>query len=87
MLSVSAMRSWLVVLVLVVAGSLASAQPAPDLPVDAATRGMVVENALATLTRYYVFPDVAAKINTEVRRRVAAKQYDGVTSGRALAER
>ena len=86
MLSVSAMRSWLVVLVLVMVGLRASAQPAPDLPVDAATRSKVIEAALATLNRYYVFPGVAAKINTEVRRRAAARAYDKVTSGRAFAE-
>jgi hypothetical protein len=80
------MRSLLVVLVLLVAVSRARAQPEPDLPVDAATRSKVIEGALAALTRYYVFPEVAAKINTEIRRRVAARKYDGVTSGRALAE-
>ena len=80
------MRSWLVALVLVAAVSHASAQPAPDVSIDAATRSQVIEKALATLTRYYVFPDVAAKINAEVRRRVAAKKYDRVTSGRAFAE-
>jgi hypothetical protein len=85
-ISVSAMRPLLIVLVLLVALSRASAQPAPDLPVDAATRTKVIERALATLTRYYVFPEVAAKIDSEVRRRVAAKKYDGVTSGRAFAE-
>jgi len=49
-------------------------------------RSKLIERTLATLTRYYVFPDVAAKINIEIRRRVAAKKYDGVTSGRAFAE-
>jgi hypothetical protein len=72
--------------VLVVTLSRASAQPAADLQVDAATRSKVIEGALAALTQYYVFPDVAAKINIEIRRRVAAKKYDGVTSGRVFAE-
>src|SRR5262245_37840692 len=85
-LSVSEMRSLLVVIFLLAAMSRASAQPAPDVPIDAATRSKVIEGALAALTRYYVYPDVAAKIRTEVRRRVAAKKYDGVTRGRALAE-
>ena len=85
-LSVSGMRSLLAVLVLLMAMSRASAEPARDLPVDAATRTRIIEGALATLTRNYVFPDVAAKINLEIRRRVAAKKYDGVTSGRAFAE-
>lgn len=71
---------------MVIAVSRASAQPAADLPIDATIRSNVIERALATLTRYYVFPDVAAKINIEVRRRVAAKKYDAVTSGRAFAE-
>jgi hypothetical protein len=81
------MRSLLVVLVLVVTLSRASAQPAADLQVDAATRSKVIEGALAALTRYYVFPDVAAKISIEVRRRVATRKYDGLTSGRAFAQR
>ena len=87
MLSVWVMRSLLVALDVVLAAARASAQPAPDLPVDAATRSRVIEGALATLSRYYLFPDVAAKVSIEVRRRVAAKQYDGLTSGRAFAER
>ncbi|HWO25138.1 MAG TPA: S41 family peptidase [Kofleriaceae bacterium] len=65
----------------------AAAQPAgPDLTLDAATRAKVIDASLAALTRYYVFPEVAGKMAAEIRRHVAAKKYDALTSARAFAE-
>jgi hypothetical protein len=81
--------SWLV---LSTAASLAlvrsaAAQPAgPDLKVDAAARAKVIEGSLAALTKYYVFPDVAGKMEAAIKRHVAAKKYDALTSARAFAE-
>jgi C-terminal processing protease CtpA/Prc len=66
------------------------AQPAPppmrDLKIDAATRAKVIDSALASLHKLYVFPDVAKQIETEIRKHVAAKKYDSITSGIAFAE-
>lgn len=75
----------------VAAGS-ASAQPrrpgppGPDLTIDAATRTKVIEGALAALAKAYVFPEVAAKMQAEIRKHAAAKKYDSITSARAFAE-
>jgi hypothetical protein len=43
--------------------------------VDASTRSKVVESVLATLSRYHVFPDVAAKVNTGIHWRVALTSH------------
>jgi hypothetical protein len=80
------MRSLIIVLALVSAVSPATAQPGPDLKIDAATRTKVIEGSLAALTKYYVFPDVATRIDAEIRKHIAAKKYDALTSARAFAE-
>lgn len=76
-------------LVLLLLSATALAQPrggGPDLPIDAATRTKVIEGSLAALTKLYVFPDVAAKMSEAIKKHVAAKKYDRVTSARAFAE-
>ena len=76
----------LVVLALTIAGA-AGAQPKqPDLQIDAAMRTQVIDAALAALRARYVFPEVAAKIETTIRARVAAHAYDRVTSAIAFAD-
>ncbi len=66
----------------------AAAQPkfGPDQKIDAATRSKVIEGTLAALTKSYVFPDVAAKVATEIKKHVAAKKYDTITSARTFAD-
>jgi C-terminal processing protease CtpA/Prc len=44
----------------------------------------VVEAALARLTQFYVFPDVAAAMERAVRRRIEQGAYDTITTGEAL---
>lgn len=63
----------------------AAAQPEPDLKIDAAARTKVIEGSLAALAKNYVFPEVAKKIDAEIRKHVAARKYDQLTSGRAFA--
>src|SRR5438477_472169 len=58
----TAMRSLVILLVALSVVSPVAAEPEPDLTIDAATRGKVIEGSLAALTRYYVFPDVATRI-------------------------
>jgi retinol-binding protein 3 len=60
--------------------------PGPDLQVDAAARTQVIEGSLAALTKSYVFPEVATKMGAAIRKHVAAKKYDTLTSARAFAE-
>ena len=63
-----------------------AAQPEPDLKIDGAARAKVIEGSLAALAKYYVFPEVAKKIDAEIRKHVAARKYDPLTSARAFAE-
>jgi hypothetical protein len=58
----------------------------PDMTLDAATRSQVIEGALKSLREAYVFPEVAARMEQAVRERAAKKEYDEVTSAKALAQ-
>src|SRR5215216_1814804 len=59
----------------------------PDLTIDAATRTAVIEGALKNLNDYYVFPEVAKKMDQAIRERVGRKEYDQITSARALSQK
>ena len=80
------MRSLVALLVALSVVSPVAAEPEPDLTIDAATRSKVIEGSLAALTKSYVFPDVATRIGAAIRKHVAAKKYDALTSARAFAE-
>jgi hypothetical protein len=56
------------------------------LPLTPEMRAEVVAKALKELDDAYVFPDVAAKMRKYVEERVSAKEYDGITTGQALAK-
>jgi hypothetical protein len=57
------------------------------LPIDAATANTLIEQALKRLDAEYVFPEVAAQMIQTVRKRKAAKEYVGIKTGQALADR
>lgn len=59
----------------------------PDMTVDPATRGAVIEGTLKRLNDNYVFPEVAKKMEQAIRERVQKKEYDQVTSAKQLAEK
>jgi len=59
----------------------------PDMNVDAKTRTEVIESALKNLNHSYVFPEVAKKIETDMRGRLQNKEYDTITSARAFADK
>ena len=61
--------------------------PQPDVTIDAATRSAVIENLLKELNDGYVFAETAKKMETDVKGRLSAKEYDGMTSARAFAEK
>src|SRR5689334_4603817 len=61
--------------------------PQSDMTIDAATRAAVIDSAIKNLNEAYVFPDVARKMEQGLRERVANKEYDSVTSARAMAEK
>jgi hypothetical protein len=60
-------------------------QDGPDMTLDARTRAEVIEGVLKNLNDYYVFPDVAKKMEQAIRDRLQKKEYDQVTSARQFA--
>ncbi len=62
-------------------------QAVPDMTIDAATRSSVIDNLLRDLNESYVFPETAAKMESDVRNRISLKQYDEITSARVFAEK
>ncbi len=56
-----------------------------DTTIDARTRDTVVRAVISQLENGYVFPDVAAAMNRDLRSRLASGAYDSVTSGNAFA--
>ena len=66
--------------------SVGFAQPEQqDLTIDATTRTQVIDTILKRLNDSYVFPDVAKKMETSIRERVAKKEYDQITSAKLFA--
>jgi retinol-binding protein 3 len=64
------------------------APPAPpDMTVDAATKSMVVDNLIKELNDGYVFPDVAKKVEADLRARQKNMEYDAITSSRDFAKK
>jgi peptidase S41-like protein len=57
----------------------------PDLVIDSATRSAVLEGAIKRLNDSYVFPETAKKMEQAVRERIGRKEYDQITSAKALA--
>ena len=56
-----------------------------DFKIDAAGRARVIDGAIAKLSEYYVFPEVAAKMAETVRSRNASGAYDRFTNGPMFA--
>lgn len=59
----------------------------PDAAINAKVRAEVIENALKNLNASYVFPEVAKKIETDIKRRLQSKEYEKLTSARAFADK
>jgi hypothetical protein len=56
-----------------------------DLSIDERARQEIIEGVIKQLNDYYVFPDVAKKMEQSLRERMQKKEYDQVTSARQLA--
>jgi len=56
-----------------------------DFKIDAAVRNRVIEGAIANLNEFYVFPDIAKKMEEAVRARQKKGEYDSVTEGGTFA--
>ena len=74
----------------IVLAQAAAAQPGPgnqpDMTLTAAQRTEIIEGAIKQLNSFYVFPDVARQMEAAVRKRLAGREYDSITSAKALAE-
>ncbi len=55
------------------------------MPIDAATRKTVIENAIKELNDAYVFADVAKKMEADLNERLKNKEYDSITTAQAFA--
>lgn len=63
-------------------------QQAPaDKAIDAAAKTTVIDNLIKEMNGAYVFPEVAKKMEADLRKRQAAKEYDSVTSAQAFAKK
>jgi C-terminal processing protease CtpA/Prc len=60
-------------------------QTQADMTIDAKTRTEVVDSILSNLNDSYVFPEVAKKMEEDIRNRIKNKEYDSVTSAKAFA--
>jgi C-terminal processing protease CtpA/Prc len=60
-------------------------QGPPDRTIDAATRSAVIDVLLKELNESFVFPETANKMDTDVRARLTAKEYDNITSAMQFA--
>lgn len=65
----------------------AQAPQQPDGVVDSATRSAVIEKLLGELDTKYVFPEVAKKMRADIESRLVKKEYDGLNSSTAFADR
>jgi retinol-binding protein 3 len=59
--------------------------PGQDLTINAATRLEVIQAVMKTLDDY-VFPEVAQKVQADIRTRAAYREYDTITSATKLAQ-
>ena len=60
-------------------------QEQPDMTIDAKIRTEVIDNILINLNESYVFPEVAKRMEIDVRARLKNKEYDALTSAKAFA--
>ena len=63
-------------------------QAEPDQPtLSPAEKSQIVDSVLKELNDRYIFPDVAQKMETDIRSRIDNKEYDPINNGPALAEK
>jgi hypothetical protein len=55
--------------------------------IDAATRASVIDGAIKNLNEFYVFPDIAKKMEDSVRAKQKQGDYDAITDGKVFATR
>jgi len=79
---------WLIAsCLLVVLSCIAKAQEQPDMKISAEAKSEVISRALLQLRTKYVFPEIAAQMETAIRNHLADGDYATITSARQFAER
>lgn len=58
----------------------------PDMTLDAATRRAVVDTLAERIDRLYVFPDKGRETAKALRKRLAGREYDRITSAREFSD-
>ena len=71
---------------IVIAAQQPNNQP-PDMAIDAAVRTQVIESLFKDLNESYVFPEVAKKMEVDIRSRMKNREYDSITSGQEFARK
>lgn len=87
---ISAFRCGLILSAILILSTVLTAQQPPAQPdgnVDSATRGAVIDSLVKEFNENYVFPDVAKKVEADLRSRQSAKEYDSITSAQQFAEK
>lgn len=69
-----------------VAGQTQERAPESELTIDAGVRSRVIDAVIQNMNDYYVSPDVAAKVGTDIRKRQQNKEYDRVTGAAEFAK-
>jgi len=59
----------------------------PDKVIDGAARTEAIDTVLKKLNDAYVFPDIAKKMEADIRTRLQNKEYDTVTSAKSFAQK
>lgn len=78
------------IIVIVIGNIVIAAQDAPKPPdstIDAATKSEAIDSLLKELNDRYVFPEVAKKMETDIRARQKNKEYDSITSAQEFAKK
>lgn len=57
-----------------------------DPPLDASERTRVIDGVTSNLTKFYIYPDVAAKMNTYLQARAQHGDYNNITNGAVFAD-
>ena len=86
---VSLFASVVVAIIVIVIGNviIVAQNEQADMTLDAKVRTEIIENVLKNLNDSYVIPDVAKKMETDVRNRLKNKEYDQITSAKAFASK
>lgn len=62
-------------------------QPLPDMSIDSATRATVIDTLIKELNDGYIFPEVAKKMEADLRKRQSADEYASLGSAQAFARK